>query len=82
MSRKDLAAFTTRVTAARARAARPLPPEWGRCFGKYYGMIDLGDITPTDSAPDGTPLVPYAASGPNQFVMGPRWWPSLEVGGS
>jgi hypothetical protein len=49
--------------------------EWGKCFGKYYGIIDRGAATPDETADHGTPLVPYAATGPNQFVMGLRWWP-------
>ena len=49
--------------------------DWGRCFGRYYGIIDYGAPTPTEYSTHGTPLVPYAATGPNQYVMGLRWWP-------
>ncbi|KAJ8605840.1 hypothetical protein CTAYLR_000511 [Chrysophaeum taylorii] len=39
----------------------------------FYGIVDFYEDVPTKPATD-QPIVPYAATGPRQFVTGPRWW--------
>jgi len=39
----------------------------------FYGIIDKSEPIPTLPA-TGYPIVPYAATGPLQYVSGPTWW--------
>ena len=39
----------------------------------FYGIVGRTDDAPTEIA-EGQAIVPYAATGPRQWVQGPQWW--------